>query len=84
MTLPGMEPPGETLGAGGEITIQRGIPGIGEFQCYDGYMMADLKRAAEDVSEPEWCAFPPFHVASSCVLLDGGGVEIPRAFSGRD
>ena len=47
---------GEKLGAGGEITIQRGIPGIGEFQCYDGYMLKALKAAAEDVGEPEWCA----------------------------
>ena len=59
--------PGETLGAGGEITIQRGIPGIGEFQCYDGYMMADLKRAAEDDSEPEGCVFLPFCLAPSCL-----------------
>lgn len=47
---------GEKLGAGGEITIQRGIPGIGEFQCYDEYMLKALKAAAKEVSEPEWCA----------------------------
>ena len=71
--LYGMEPPGETLGAGGEITIQRGIPGIGEFQCYDGYMMKDLKRAAEEVSEPEWCAFPPSH-GTAMLLLNSVGI----------
>ena len=63
---------GETLGAGGEITIQRGIPGIGEFQCYDAYMMDDLKRAAEDVSEPEWCALFKAHLSvhhRCCAIL---------------
>ena len=53
---------GETLGGDGPLTIRRGIPGIGEFQCYDKYMMADLKRAAEDIGEPEWCG--------SCVSVD--------------
>ena len=36
------------------MSLQRGIPGIGEFQCYDKYMMEDLKRHAEAVNEPEW------------------------------
>lgn len=45
---------GETLGTGSGMSLQRGIPGIGEFQCYDKYMMADLKKHAESVSEPEW------------------------------
>ncbi len=45
---------GETLGTGQGVSLQRGIPGIGEFQCYDKYMMADLERHAEDVNEPEW------------------------------
>ena len=30
------------------------FPGVGEFQCYDKYMLADLKRAAEAVGHPEW------------------------------
>lgn len=45
---------GETLGTGQGMSLQRGIPGIGEFQCYDKYMMEDLKRHAEAVNEPEW------------------------------
>ena len=45
---------GETLGGDGPLSIKRGIPGIGEFQCYDRYMMDDLKQAAEDINEPEW------------------------------
>lgn len=32
------------------------FPGVGEFQCYDAYMLADLKREADLVGEPEWCA----------------------------
>ena len=41
-------------GATGGLSVQRGIPGIGEFQCYDKYMMTDLKNHAEAVNEPEW------------------------------
>eukprot|EP00884_Botryococcus_braunii_P020130 jgi/Botrbrau1/6800/Bobra.0153s0003.1 len=36
------------------IQVQRGIPGIGELQCYDQYMLADLKEAAEAAGNPEW------------------------------
>ena len=35
------------------------FPGVGEFQCYDAYMLADLKREADAVGEPEWCASLP-------------------------
>uniref|UniRef100_A0A0D9VPD8 Beta-amylase n=1 Tax=Leersia perrieri TaxID=77586 RepID=A0A0D9VPD8_9ORYZ len=30
------------------------FPGIGEFQCYDKYMLTSLKAAAEGVGKPEW------------------------------
>ena len=30
------------------------FPGVGEFQCYDGYMLADLKRVALAAGHPEW------------------------------
>ncbi|WOH04143.1 hypothetical protein DCAR_0623551 [Daucus carota subsp. sativus] len=30
------------------------FPGIGEFQCYDKYMMEDLQRAACQVGKPQW------------------------------
>jgi len=30
------------------------FPGIGEFQCYDAYMLADLKKKAVEVGHPEW------------------------------
>mmetsp|Transcript_7007 Transcript_7007/g.17898 ORF Transcript_7007/g.17898 Transcript_7007/m.17898 type:complete len:585 (-) Transcript_7007:109-1863(-) len=30
------------------------FPGIGEFQCYDSYMLADLKVKAKQVNHPEW------------------------------
>ncbi|XP_010270251.2 PREDICTED: inactive beta-amylase 4, chloroplastic, partial [Nelumbo nucifera] len=30
------------------------FPGIGEFQCYDKYMMEDLKSAACEEGKPEW------------------------------
>lgn len=30
------------------------FPGVGEFQCYDKYMLQDLKRAADAAGHPEW------------------------------
>lgn len=30
------------------------FPGIGEFQCYDKYMLADLKMAALQIGKPQW------------------------------
>jgi len=30
------------------------FPGIGEFQCYDSYLLADLKNAANQVGQPLW------------------------------
>jgi len=30
------------------------FPGVGQFQCYDKYMLADLKQAAEARGHPEW------------------------------
>lgn len=32
------------------------FPGVGEFQCYDKYMLSHLKHAADAVGRPEWCA----------------------------
>ncbi|XP_042387489.1 inactive beta-amylase 9-like [Zingiber officinale] len=50
------------LGPNGELRYpsfpppsnNRPIIGVGEFQCYDKYMLADLKRHAEDVCQPFW------------------------------
>jgi beta-amylase len=30
------------------------FPGVGEFQCYDKYMLARLQKAANAVGQPEW------------------------------
>eukprot|EP00959_Pyramimonas_sp_CCMP1952_P098141 2051641-Pyramimonas_sp.AAC.1 len=30
------------------------FPGIGEFQCYDKYMMEALKEHARSVGHPDW------------------------------
>jgi len=30
------------------------FPGVGEFQCYDKYMLEDLKQAANAAGHPEW------------------------------
>ncbi len=36
------------------LQIQRGLPGIGEFQCYDKFMLEDLRKAALAIGEDEW------------------------------
>ena len=38
------------------------FPGVGEFQCFDRYMMASLRRSAEAAGHPEWCA--PNHLVA--------------------
>lgn len=58
----------------GDITVQRGIPGIGEFQCYDKFMLESLRKAAEEVNEEEWCAscyfcFCRFHLKLKLRIL---------------
>ena len=40
------------------------FPGVGEFQCFDRYMLASLYEAAMEAGQPAWCA-----VASSAQLL---------------
>jgi Glycosyl hydrolase family 14 len=30
------------------------FPGVGEFQCYDAYMLADLSARANALGQPEW------------------------------
>ncbi|XP_031480153.1 inactive beta-amylase 4, chloroplastic isoform X2 [Nymphaea colorata] len=35
------------------------FPGIGEFQCYDKYMMEDLRQAAYQLGKPEWAEKKP-------------------------
>lgn len=30
------------------------FPGVGEFQCYDRYMLDSLRKAAEAAGHPEW------------------------------
>ena len=30
------------------------FPGVGEFQCFDAYMLASLQTAAEAAGHPEW------------------------------
>ncbi|KAK4546725.1 hypothetical protein RGQ29_032866 [Quercus rubra] len=40
------------LGPSGELRWK--FPGIGEFQCYDKYMMEDLRMAASQEGKPQW------------------------------
>ena len=52
----------------GDLQLQRGLPGIGEFQCYDKYMMECLKQAAMEVNEEEWCEPLPLFPAWTDLL----------------
>lgn len=49
------------------------FPGVGEFQCYDSYMLADLKSQADACQRPEWCVPPSvtavMHQLAECVCL---------------
>jgi Glycosyl hydrolase family 14 len=46
------------------------FPGVGEFQCYDKYMLRDLKAAADAVGHPEWWAPPLFFVLPVRLCID--------------
>ena len=41
------------------------FPGVGEFQCYDRFMLANLKESAALAKRPEWLAPPSFYSISS-------------------
>lgn len=36
------------------LQVQRGIPGIGELQCYDRYMLEELAEAAQKAGKADW------------------------------
>jgi len=46
------------LGPAGEwrypAYLSTSFPGVGEFQCYDPYMLKSLREAANNVGHPEW------------------------------
>ena len=47
-------------------------PGIGEFQCYDRFMLDSLRAAAEAAGHPEWYAaqyFVPFSYSHQMACL---------------
>lgn len=43
------------------------FPGVGEFQCYDKFMMATLKACADQVSQPSWGLGGPHDAGSYCL-----------------
>ncbi|KAL8150701.1 hypothetical protein V2J09_020509 [Rumex salicifolius] len=47
------------------------FPGIGEFQCYDKYMLEDLRSAALKEGKPEWGLVGPSNAGSYNSLPDG-------------
>ncbi len=49
------------------------FPGVGEFQCYDKYMLADLKHAADAAGRPEW------YVLKSPYIMRWSGLSHSRS-----
>ncbi|GAX73096.1 hypothetical protein CEUSTIGMA_g549.t1 [Chlamydomonas eustigma] len=43
------------------------FPGIGEFQCYDRFMLATLKACADQVNQPSWGLGGPHDAGSYCI-----------------
>ncbi|KAH9310166.1 hypothetical protein KI387_038077 [Taxus chinensis] len=74
------------LGPDGELrypSFPEGIwkfPGVGEFQCYDKYMVANLKQHSEEMGHPKWGLGGPHDAPSYCqwphergFFMDNGG-----------
>lgn len=84
-----------SLGPDGELrypsfppsTGSHRFTGVGEFQCYDKYMLADLKRRAEESGNPLWGLSGPHDAPEYNQSLDsvhffkenGGSWETPYA-----
>ncbi|CAL9092156.1 unnamed protein product [Musa textilis] len=67
------------LGPNGELrypsfppTGSNRFTGVGEFQCYDKYMLADLKRHAEETGNPLWGLSGPHDAPGYNQLPDSG------------
>jgi len=43
------------------------FPGIGEFQCYDKFMLATLQACADQVAQPSWGLGGPHDAGSYCL-----------------
>lgn len=44
------------------------FPGVGEFQCYDQYMLSSLRAAANDIGEPDWYGLSLMLFRVSCTI----------------
>jgi beta-amylase len=49
------------------------FPGVGEFQCYDRYMLKDLKNWARKCGEPEWGHGGPHDAGAYCSRAEQTG-----------
>ncbi|GLC38086.1 hypothetical protein PLESTM_000684200 [Pleodorina starrii] len=43
------------------------FPGVGEFQCYDRYLLASLRACAQQVNQPSWGLRGPHDAGTYCV-----------------
>ncbi|TJX46663.1 glycosyl hydrolase family protein, partial [Soehngenia saccharolytica] len=49
------------------------FPGVGEFQCYDKHMLANLKQHSEEMGQPLWGLGGPHNAPSYCQFPQEGG-----------
>lgn len=53
------------------------FPGVGEFQCYDAYMLKSLRAAAEASNRPEWGYAGPHDSGTYCSRAEQTGFFHP-------
>lgn len=53
------------------------FPGVGEFQCYDGFMLKSLRSAAESANRPEWGYAGPHDSGTYCSRAEQTGFFHP-------
>lgn len=54
------------------------FPGVGEFQCYDRYMLADLKAWADACDKPQWGLGGPHDAGGYCYRAEHTGFFHPE------
>lgn len=62
----GLGPRGEFRYPSTPLDSRWNFPGIGEFQCYDRFMVASLSAAAQQVGQPHWGNSGPHDAGSYC------------------
>ncbi|GIL62493.1 hypothetical protein Vafri_16696 [Volvox africanus] len=65
--LVGLGPDGELKYPAHPRDKRWNFPGVGEFQCYDKYMLSVLRACAQQVNQPSWGLRGPHDAGTYCV-----------------